>query len=180
MSDLENFIRDHAEMFDDQEPSRNHLERFEQRLNKLHTARSKSTPINFWMKIAAGIVILMTAGLAIFDLATHDFSARTNLQQYTLGLPDELVEVLTIYERRSDQQLTELNRLAQNCQNGPSLVQSTKKEVNQLDQKMSDLVSSLKENPSDSRVQNALINNCKAKEALLSNRILQGKMRKCN
>ncbi|MBN1200091.1 MAG: hypothetical protein JXA23_12110 [Bacteroidales bacterium] len=180
MSDLEKFIRDHAEMFDDQEPSANHLERFEQRLNKLHATSAKSTLTLVWMKIAAGIVILLTAGLAIFDLATHDFSVQTNLQQAALSLPDELVKVLDIYERRSDQQLTELNRLAQNCPNGTNLVQSTKDEVAQLDQNMNELVSALKENPSDSRVQNALIKNCKAKESLLSDRILQEKMRKCN
>lgn len=180
MSDLEKFIRDHAEMFDDQEPSNGHMERFEQRLSQLHGAERQSRPVHVWMRIAAGIVILITAGLAIFDLATHDFRTDKNLQQATLGLPDELTEVLDIYEKRSDQQLSELTQLAKSCPEGAGMIQSTQQEVDQLDRNMLDLVTALKENPSDPRVQNALIKNCKAKESLLSDRILQEKMRRCN
>lgn len=180
MSDLEKFIREHAEMFDDQEPVEGHFERFNQRLDSLHPSGVKSAPVRIWMKIAAGIAILITAGLAIVDLATHDFSQRTNLQQATMGLPDELIELLAVYECRTDQQMTELNLLAQNCQNGTILVQTTKKEVDQFNRNMNDLVSVLKKNPSDDRVQTALIQNCKAKESLLCDVILQEKMKKCN
>ncbi|MBL7137542.1 MAG: hypothetical protein ISS17_02060 [Bacteroidales bacterium] len=180
MNNLDKFIRDHAEMFDDQEPATGHFERFGQRLDRLHASDMKTTPFRFWMKIAAGIVILMTAGLAIFELATHDFSGRTSLQQATLGLPEELVEVISIYERRADQQMTELNQIAQECPDGARLMKHTQKEVDQLDKNMDDLVSALKENPSDNRVQTALIQNCKAKESLLNDAILQEKINKCN
>ena len=179
MSNFDKFIKDHAGMFDDQEPATGHFERFEERLERLHTSGTGTTPLRLWMKIAAGIVILVTAGLAIFELATHDFSGRTSLQQATLGLPDELVEVLAIYEQRTDQQMTELNQIAQNCQNDSRIVK-TQKEVDQINRNMDDLVSALKENPSDNRVQTALIQNCKAKESLLSDVILQEKMKKCN
>ncbi|MFC2102368.1 hypothetical protein ACFLS7_05190 [Bacteroidota bacterium] len=180
MKNIDNFIRDHAEMFDDQEPAEGHFDRFEQRLEKHHAADMRTSPVRLWMKIAAGIVIFITAGLAIFDLATHDFSNQTNLQEATLGLPTELIEVLNIYERRSDQQMTELSQLAQSCPNGDQLVEETQNELQQFDQNMNTLVSALKENPSDNRVQNALIQNCKAKETLLSDVILQEKMKKCN
>ncbi|MBE0649030.1 MAG: hypothetical protein IH596_14760 [Bacteroidales bacterium] len=180
MNNLDKFIRNHAEMFDDQEPAEGHFDRFEQRLERQHASVTRTAPIRMWMKIAAGIIILITAGLAISDLATHDFSKRTNLQEATLGLPDELIEVLDIYQRRSDQKMTELNQLALNCPNGSQLIQTTQNEVDQLNKNMDNLVSALKENPSDNRVQNALIQNCKAKESLLSDVILQEKMKKCN
>jgi len=180
MNNLDKFIKDHAEKFNDQDPAEGHFDRFEQRLEKLHASGIKPAPIRLWMKIAAGIVILMTAGLTIFELATHDFSNRTNQQQATLGLPDDLIEVLDIYERRTDQQMSELSQLAQNCPNGSNLVKTTQKEVDQLNRNMDDLVYALKENPSDERVQNAMIQNCKAKESLLSDVILQKKMKKCN
>ncbi|NQV02813.1 MAG: hypothetical protein HQ542_09215 [Bacteroidia bacterium] len=180
MSNLDKFIRDHAGMFDDQEPAEGHFERFEERLESLHASETRITPIRLWMKIAAGIVILMTAGLAIFELATHDFSGRTSLQQASLGLSDEMITVLTIYEHRADKQMTELSQMAQNCSNGSGLMKTTKIEVDQLNRNMDDLVSALKENPSDSRVQTALIQNCKAKESLLNDVILQEKIKKCN
>ncbi len=180
MNNLDKFIIDHAEMFDDEEPSVGHFDRFEQRLDTLKASSVRQSHVRLWMKIAAGIIILMTAGLAIFDLATHDFSTRTNFQEATLGLPDELIEILNIFESRSDQQMTELNQLAQNCPNGSQLVQTTQKELDQFDRNMTDLVDALKENPSDNRVQTALIQNCKAKESLLSDVIFQEKMKKCN
>lgn len=180
MSDIEKFIREHAEKIDDQEPADGHFERFGLRLESLQQSYRRPTPVRMWMKLAAGIVILMTAGLAIFELATHDFSQRTSLQQASLGLPDELIQVLDIYERRSDQQMMELSQLAEKCPNGASLVRSTQEDLNQFNRNMNDLVSALKENPSDDRVQNALIQNCKAKESLLSDVLLQEKMKKCN
>jgi len=70
MNNFDKFIRDHAGMFDDEEPSANHFDRFDQRLAAFHESSVKQSPIRLWMKIAAGIVILMTLGLAIFDLAT--------------------------------------------------------------------------------------------------------------
>ncbi|MFH1296006.1 MAG: hypothetical protein ABIJ04_01885 [Bacteroidota bacterium] len=180
MSNLDKFIRDHVELFDDQEPAAGHFERFEKRLERLHASGTETTPLRLWMKIAAGIVILVTAGLAIFELATHDFSGRTTLQQATLGLPEELVEVISIYEGRASQQMSELNQIAQHCPDGTSLMKNTQKEVDQLERSMDVLVSALKENPSDNRVQNALILNCKAKELLLNDAIHQEKIRKCN
>lgn len=180
MNSLEQFIRDHADQFDDQEPKEGHFQRFEDRLDQFHTTSQRPAPVRLWMKIAAGIVILMTAGLAISELATHDFSQRTSLQQATLGLPDELMEVLDIYERRSDQHMTELNQLALNCPNDKGLVTTAQHEVAEINKNMEELVNALKENPSDARVQNALIQNCKAKESLLSDVILQEKIKKCN
>lgn len=180
MDHLEQFIRNHAGLFDDQEPAPGHFERFEQRLAKQEEQSFRPSPMRFWMRIAAGIVILMTAGLAIFELATHDFSNRTALQQASLGLPDELAEVLDIYQQRSDQQIIELTKLAQSCPQGSRLMQLTQKEVEQLDRNMNDLVSALRESPNDPRVQNALIQTCKAKETLLSDKIHQEKIKQCN
>ncbi len=180
MNDLDKFIRDHAGMFDDKEPAEGHFERFEERLENLHVSETRTMPIRLWMKIAAGIVILMTAGLTIFELATHDFSERTKLQQATIGLSDEILEVLSVYGQRADEQMIELNKMAQNCSNGPGMLKITQTEVDQLNRNMDELVSSLKENPSNSRVQTALIQNCKAKESLLNDVILQEKIKKCN
>ncbi|NQV01020.1 MAG: hypothetical protein HQ542_00095 [Bacteroidia bacterium] len=132
------------------------------------------------MKIAAGIVILMTIGLAIFELATNDFYERTRLQQATLGLSDEMIEVLSVYEHRADQQMTELNQMAQNCPNGTILMETTQIEVDLLNKNMDDLLSALKENPSDNRVQIGLIQICKAIESLLNDVIHQEKINKCN
>ncbi|TSA26315.1 MAG: hypothetical protein D4R67_08070 [Bacteroidetes bacterium] len=179
MSKLNQFIKDHAGMFDDQEPGTGHFDRFDERLNQLHTLEPKPATIHFWMKIAAGILILVTAGLVIFELATRDFTGRTTLQQAAIGLPQDLVELLSIYENRTGQQMTELNQLAQNCPDGPKLVDDARKEIDQLDRNLDELVTAIKENPDNDRVQAALIQNCKAKESLLNDAILSEKIRKC-
>lgn len=180
MKTLDQIIRDETEMFDDKEPAEGHFERFELRLEALHASSGRPKPVRLWLKIAAGITILMTAGLSVYELATRDFSQQTSLRQSTLGLPAELTEVLDIYESRTNLQMKELTQLAQTCPNSAPMVKTTQNEVARLDRNMVDLISALKENPSDDRVQNALIRNCKAKESLLCDMLLREKMKKCN
>jgi len=179
MSELERFIKKHAEKFNDEEPGEGHLDRFEQRLNQLAADTGNRTSYRLWMKIAASIVILVTAGLIVFELATNNFSGHQGLQQATLGLPDEIVEVIHIFNNRANAQIQELDQMAQHCPGSVDLIARTRNEVDRLDKNMDELVEALKENPSSSQVQTALIRNCKAKEAYLNDALLQGKMQKC-
>jgi len=180
MNKLDDFIRKHADRFNDEEPSEGHFDRFEQRIDEQQVSSRERHPVRLWMKIAAGIVILATAGLAIFELATYDFSGQNSLQQATLDLPDELVEIITFYQHRSNQQVIELNQVAQLCPDKSIMITQTEKELAKFDKNQDKLVHALKENPSNSRIQDALIQNCKAKESLLSDVLLNGKMKKCS
>ncbi len=180
MNKLEDFIREHAEKFNDEEPAEGHFDRFGQRLEQQYVSSRERRPVRLWMKIAAGIVILVTAGLAIFELSTNDFSDRNSLQQATLGLPDELVEIVTIYQHRSNQHMIKLNQLAQHCPGRSGMINKAEKEITQLNKNQDMLIKALQENPSNSRIQAALIKNCKAKESLLNDALLQGKIKKCS
>ncbi|MBC8315424.1 MAG: hypothetical protein ISR57_04645 [Bacteroidales bacterium] len=179
MNKLENFIRGHSEKFNDEEPTEGHFDRFEQRLDQQDVSSRERRPVRLWMKIAAGIIILATAGLAVFELSTYNFSGQSSLQQVTLGLPDELVEIITIYQQRSTQQVIELNQLAQLCPDKSSMINQTEKEVAKFDKNQDKLVNALQANPSNSRIQAALIQNCKAKESLLNDALLKGKIKEC-
>lgn len=180
MNNLEDFIKEHAEQFNDEEPAEGHFDRFEQRLDQQHSVTIKKPVVRLWMKIAAGIVILVTAGLAIFELSTHDFSNQNAMQQATFELPDELQEIITIYHHRTTQQMNELNQLAQHCPDRSGMITQTEKGVANLDKNQENLVKALRENPSNSRIQAALIKNCKAKEELLNDALLNGKIKKCS
>jgi len=180
MNKLEDFITKHAEKFNDEDPSEGHFDRFEQRIEQQSVSFRERRPVRLWMKIAAGIVILATAGLAIFELSTYDFSGQNSLQQATLGLPDELVEIINIYQQRSNQQVIELNQIAQHCPERSGMISQTEKELTQFDENRDKLVNALQENPSNSRIQAALIQNCKAKESLLNDALLKGKIKKCS
>ena len=180
MNKLDDFIREHAGRFNDEEPSKGHFDRFEQRIEQHQVSSRERRPVRLWMKIAAGIVILATAGLAIVELSTYDFSGQNSLQQATLGLPDELVEIITIYQQRSNQQVIKLNQLAQLCPERSNMINQTEKELTQFDKNQDKLVNALQENPSNSRIQAALIQNCKAKESLLNDALLKGKIKKCS
>lgn len=179
MNNIEQFIRDHAGMLDDQEPAQGHFERFEERLERFHSQPVRHPRIRLWMKIAAGLLIFITAGLTIFELATRDFSGRNTLQRTAVGLPDELIEILAVYETRAGQQMVELNRMAMACPGNQGLIRQTSEVVSRLDRDMEELVTALKDNPTDSRVQTALIRNCKAKESVLNDLILNEKIKKC-
>ncbi|MFH1159648.1 MAG: hypothetical protein V1733_01700 [bacterium] len=179
MKKLEHFIRDNQELFDSEEPLDGHFERFETRLAQLQDQRVRLRPVQLWMKIAAGLLVLVTAGLAVFELATNDFTKRTGFEAAALGLPDDIREVISYYQQRSDQRLLEIENLAQNCPEPTGSRNTTNRDLAQLDKNLNDLVVSLKENPSDSRVQAALVQNYQARESLLDSYLLQANMENC-
>jgi len=179
MEKLEDFIRNKQELFNGEEPPAGHLERFDTRLARFRAGRAPVQPIRLWMKIAAGILALITTGLIVFEMATYDSAAQTNFQEATLNLPDDLREVLSYYQKRSDQRLVEMENLAQNCPETARSITMTIRDLAQIENNLNELVVALQENPSDSRVQAALVQNYQARESLLDSYLLQANMENC-
>jgi len=179
MDNLEQFIRKHAALFDDQEPSPGHFDRFEDRLSRLHHVGKRQSSRKLWLRIAAGLLILAATGLIGLELIRTDFSASSRQDNRMAALPDEIQEILQVFELRTNSQLEELQQLAANCPGNNGFLTNTQNELSQLDKRMNRLLDVLAENPADPRVQTALLQQCKARETLLNDALLQGKMQKC-
>ena len=65
MNNLEHFIRLNREQFDSEDPPEGHCERFSIRLEELHRGAGRNRNVRLWLKVAAGFLIFITAGLAI-------------------------------------------------------------------------------------------------------------------
>ena len=179
MEDLKKLIHDHSEAFNDAVPSDGHFERFEDRLNQRFQKRMQPASNRIWMRVAAGLVILVTATFAFIALFTQDFSGREEMQAAVLDLPEEMQEILYFYQQRTALQMAELNQVMQSCDNGSQLINRTTLDLEQYDQQIAYLVKMAKTQPDNDRVQNALIQQYKAKETIINDAILLGKIKKC-
>jgi hypothetical protein len=179
MDTLESFVRKSREQFDQAEPAAGHFRRFEERL-----ARESSHTITFpgsgiWLRVAAVILVLITAGLITFDLATGRILPRPHEGFATLNIPSDVREAIHYYQGLSDQRMTELDKLASGCPGGEKLLNQARQEASTFDATDRELTRALRENPGNERVQAALIQNGKMKESALSNLILQGNLETC-
>jgi hypothetical protein len=178
MEKLEDIIRSNRESFNEEEPANGHFERFEQRLEKLHN-KPLLHIARPWMKVAAGLLILLTSALVIMELTGNRDRANLRPDYSTLGLPAEVVNMLAEYDRKTSSQMDEIREMAANCPDGTNLVSYADREVKPIDNEMAELLSGLRSNPFDKRLQIALLENYQAKEMILNNVILDGTFKKC-
>ncbi len=180
MDTLESFVRKNREQFDTFEPAEGHFKRFEERLAQESGIRVISlTSRGMWLRIAAAVLVLITAGLITFDLATGRVFPRHAEDVASLNLPADVQEAVDYYASLSDQRMTELGKIATGCPNGAKLLNQAQREVSNFNATDRELTKALMENPGNERVQAALIQNGKMKESALNNLVLQGNMETC-
>ncbi len=180
MEKLEQFVRNNSELFDTEEPRAGHLGRFEAMLKQ---EAAPVVPIRrnlAWMRVAATVVVLVTAGLIGFDLLSgRAFNTSSNGISAALFTPDTR-EALDYYASVTNERMSEIDKLAQSCPEGRQLKTKALREAAAFDANHRELTAALQSNPGNEKMEAAVIRNQKLKEEALSNIILQGNMEDCN
>jgi hypothetical protein len=169
MDKLEKFVKENHELFEDSEPPLGHFERFEEKLDQQFGPVRVGMNRLFLLKIAAGLLILMTVSVFLFDFAAQRFR---DYSQNTLSgkeLPDELQEAVNYYDEVAAGHLNKIHTLACCGQDSKKLYSMASGEMDALDANAIELKKTLKENPGDERVQSALIRNQQMKETVMNN-----------
>ena len=179
MDNLEKLITDHRELFDDKEPAAGHFARFEDRLRMENRQIERHTGRRMFLRIAAVALLLVTVGLIVFDLATGNWRNSDDAEFASVILPADIRDAYEFYEQRSLERLGEINRLTEDCPRGVVLRDKANKEVSAFEANTQELKRALTENPDNERIQAALIQNQKLKEAALNNILLEGNMDNC-
>ena len=180
MDQLEKFIRDHREAFDEEEPRAGHFDRFSERLGEERRGMTKISRIRPWMKVAATAIILVTAGLAGYDLLSGTALTAAGDGTSSAYLSEETREALSYYAGITAERMNEIDRLAGACPQGSGLGTEARRESAAFDANQEELTLALKENPGNEQVEAAMIRNQKLKEKALNNLILKGNMEHCN
>lgn len=168
MDKLEKFITDNRASFDDAEPSEGHFSRFEERLAQQNEESAFTFDRNFLLKIAAGILILMTVSVYIFDFAAHHISKNFSAQINTTKGTTEMQDAINYYDDAATAKLGQINKLACCGQDVKKIYTMASDEMKSLNANSAELQKALSENPGNERIQAAIIQNHQMKDKVMS------------
>jgi hypothetical protein len=158
MKDLEKIIKENRTVFDSQEPSDGHLERFRSRLQK-NSNGAKSIRLPYFLRVASVLILVVLSSLWIFDRFVST-SPETNGYGLSEILP-EFRDVEIYYTTLISTKYKELNGYT-------FATDTTAKnillyELNQMDSIQKQFEKELKLNPRDPRIINAFIEHYEVK-----------------
>ena len=112
MDKLEKFIIENRELFDDAEPPEGHFNRFEEKLDQQHVQPGIVVDKYFLLKIAAGLLILFTVSVYIFDFAADRFSGSLSGKPRSTLVSPEMQDAINYYDDAASTKLGQINKLA--------------------------------------------------------------------
>ena len=178
MDKLDKFISENARLFDDSEPDHGHFQRFSEKLDQEYDVERNRFSRNLMLRIAAGILILITASVLVFDLGVNRLSKSIGMNNAASGLNDEMQNAMVYYDGLTTNRMGEFNKLACCGEEQIQLNSIVSSELNDLDANIAELKKALSANPDNERVQAALIQNQQMKNQVLDNMISQMKKTK--
>jgi hypothetical protein len=178
MDKLDKFISENRELFNESEPDHGHFKRFSEKLDHESGTRTFRIKRALMLKIAAGILVFITATVLVFDLGVKHL--RNSFETYNAGtgLTDETENAMNYYDGLTKNRLGEFNKLACCGEEKVHLNSLVSSELNNLDANIAELKQVLRNNPDNERIQAALIQNQQMKNQVLDNMINQMKKKK--
>jgi hypothetical protein len=163
MKNIEDIIRSNKDFFDEEEPSRGHLERFNRKLEiKFGTATIKRSIVPYLLK-AAVVTLLVT----LSSLWTWDHFIRSDRDRMTLGqVSPQYKEVESYYVHQVNLMESELVNI--DLKNNPGQKEMLMTEMKSMDSVYVQLQKELKANPDDERIINAMIEHYQTKVEIMS------------
>lgn len=176
MSRIEQFIRDHRDEFDGEEPAPQVWKNLEKDLIPKPASNSgRIITLNF-MKWAAAAAILVLAGLGVYHLISPSQPKGTEIvQQPATGNDDLLQKINPTYAKEVYHftQLIELKQseLKQIEKDNPELYKSFLGDITKLDSSYNALKKELPTNPNREQLLEAMIENLKLQSDLLNQQL---------
>ena len=164
MTNIENIFKQNRSSFNSEEPCDDHFDRFKQKMQLHHQAKSKWQWKDL-MKIAAMIAIVAIAGLTTYQLR------EIQSPHFSFGqLSPEYQEVETYFKASIDKQLEIISQLSESTDNQEQ--KTIKEELASMDKLYNELEEELQAKPKDERIIQAMIEHFQVKNNIL-NRIVQ-------
>lgn len=177
MSELEKIIQNNRKAYDSDEPSDGHFDRFDARLDELHSEVKVNQPkvihlINrHWWQVAAVIVILVGFRVVFHNSLTKEEDMSIGRNEAILS--PELSEVEIYYTSLADERFDLIDKLVPDSTEGSKIKEMVDMEMSELDQNYGELIEEYKKNPDDDRIIDAIINNYRIKAEILDNIIIK-------
>jgi len=175
MDKLEKFITKNRESFDDAEPLTGHFSRFEEKLDQQQSHSGFAIDKNFLLKIAAGLLILLTVSVYIFDFAANRLSKNLSGESRSAIISTEMQDAINYYDDAASTKLGQIDKLACCGQDTRKVHSMASNEMNSLNANSAELQKALSENPGNERIRAAIIQNHQMKEKVMNQVVSQMK-----
>jgi hypothetical protein len=163
MKNIEDLIRNNKDLFEEAEPSKGHLERFNRKLEKRFQVNVPKRSIVPYLLKAAVVTLLVT----LSSLWTWDHFIRTSNSRMTLGqVSPQYKEVENYYIHQVN--LMEGEIVNVDLKNNPDQKAMLLTEMKSMDSVYVSLQKELKANPNDERIINAMIEHYQTKVEIMS------------
>jgi hypothetical protein len=163
MKNIEDIIRNNKDLFEDEEPSTGHLERFNRKLEKRFQVNAVKRSIVPYLLKAAVVTLLIT----LSSLWTWDHFIRKGSTRMTLGqVSPQYKEVENYYVHQVNMMEGEIVNV--DLKNNPEQKATLLKELKSMDSTYVSLQKELKANPNDERIINAMIEHYQTKLEVMS------------
>jgi hypothetical protein len=163
MKNIEDIIRSSKDFFDEAEPSKGHLERFNRKLELRFGTRTIKRSIVPYLLKAAVVTLLVT----LSSLWTWDHFIRSDRNRMTLGeVSPQYKEVENYYVHQVNLMESELVNI--DLKNNPEQKDMLFTELKSMDSVYVQLQKELKANPNDERIINAMIEHYQTKVEIMS------------
>ncbi len=163
MKNIEDIIRSSKDFFEEAEPSKGHLERFNRKLELRFGARTIKRSIVPYLLKAAVVTLLVT----LSSLWTWDHFIRSDRNRMTLGdVSPQYREVENYYVHQVNLMESELVNI--DLKNNPEQKEMLLSELKGMDSVYVQLQKELKANPNDERIINAMIEHYQTKVDIMS------------
>jgi len=167
MEELRKYIQQNRNVFDTEEPSDGHMERFAQKLGQTHTNRSRFS-FGYLLKVAAITLLIVLSGLWVYE---HTPYSESTVKLTSLSdISPEYQEVEQYYVRTVNNKYNEIRQFDFQDKTQQQMLLN---ELEAMDSIYDELRQDLQGNPGDERVINAMIQHYQTKVKVMNQIINQ-------
>lgn len=151
MKEIRKIINENIHLFNSDEPTEGHFERFEAKLDRIDKERKRNLLYKLSITVTSAAAALVLAFFITIKMNSGSFMADK--------LPTEVKEMKYFYENRIEQNYKTLNSVA-NCAGQKREVEKC---IDEFERSMKEIQKDIEENPGDEHLLNALANHYKVR-----------------
>jgi hypothetical protein len=151
-NDIENFIKDHLDYFDQEVPHHGHESRFMDKLDRMRR-RNRLKNRYLFMKMAASFLLLLSITLILLQI----YGSRHLMNMKNIDVTISNIEFNEAREYYSDQINQKLEQIKTMTSIESGAKESVFVEISSMDDNVHTLQNELKTNPNDERIMQAII-----------------------
>ena len=168
MKNLEQYIRDHRDEFDADEPDEGHFAAFRDRLAFEPQAAHAPFRSTAMLRVAAVVLLMITVSVAVFEFGARYIGNTLSARSEEKELPDEVREAMQYYDNRASAGIAEIRQLAAGHSGIGADGKEALREIGSLDASTAELKLALADDPGNEKITDAILRNQQMKDAILT------------